>query len=1360
MKSIIENKIYLLSCFKIIILVFLTTCHNPIMERWWDGNEGNESPSAGGNPVFHTVRFAAAGGYPAPEDQQIAHDGRVAKLLSMSKDSYGFGGWFRNANFTGSAWNFATDAVTEDITLHAMWSPITFNVTFDTNGGTPIPRSQWVTEGGRISEPVAMNRAGFGFGGWYASADFSGSPWNFNAAADALGNVIPADIVASSLVLYAKWDPSYEVVTFVANGGTPAPANQQVIRGGRIREPSPMIHNAGHGFGGWFTNANFTEEWNFAVGTIDSGLTLYAKWVETYHTVIFISNGGTPAPANQNVVFGKRLASPSAMTRTGESFGGWFSNSNFTGSEWNFAEDPVTSRLTLYAKWSPVTYTITFEANTGNPNQNPPAQNLMYGSLINKPAAINFDGHGFGGWFTDSNFANNALWDFFTGTVNRNITLYAAWDERRYTITFDTGGSVQPVENQTIAHGGKIIPPQAISFAGHGFGGWFKEPNLVNEWNFATDIVTSNLILYARWDANYHTVTFNANGGSPPPETQRIVYGFRVVNPPAMIKTGESFGGWFRDSALTVPWNFAAPVNGNETLHAKWSPVTYTVTFEANTGNPALNPSSQNLTHGSRVVKPPSMNLDGYGFGGWFTDMNFSQEWNFIENTVNRNMVLYANWEIEYYTATFISNGGTPAPSPQNLIYGSGVIKPAAMNRTGFGFGGWFTDANLTNEWDFITDKMSKDITLYASWEPSPYVVTFIANGGSPSPGTQNVIYENRVVRPPAMTRTGFSFGGWFKDTDFAAEWDFAADTIKGNTTLHARWIRNLIVFTVAFDGNMGYPYPSDQRIVEGSKAIEPPSLSRTGFGFGGWFEDSAFTGSAWNFAAATVNKDITLYAKWETNHYTVTFESNGGTPAPNHQDVVYQARAKEPLAMNRVGYGFNGWFMNSNFTVPWNFSADIITENITLYAHWVTNYYTITFEANGGTPAPGNISVAHGGTITEPPAMTRHLHGFGGWFTDPRFTNQWNFETGTAITGMTLYARWDEGRYTVRFEANGGFPPPPDQNVTASVFGAMITEPTVMRKAGFVFDGWFTERESFDLNNWWDFNESLVTQDMILYARWVPQDSNLVWVPTGSFIMGDDKVSGARPARRVRVSGFYMDRFEISQARYLEVLSATGTTNTPGGTLANPSNSLGDITRPIERVSWFDAVYFCNLLSELEGLEPAYEITDIVRTPISGTGTPGILSITSATVTINWNASGFRLPTEAEWEFAARGGNGSPGNFIYAGSNNPDDVAWYNQTANGVTHTVGTKAPNGLGLFDMSGNVSEWCCDWFDADYYSVGPQDNPRGPDFGTERVRRGGAWSNAYSNVRSVVRNSFAPSNNTWVMGFRVVRPYSPQ
>jgi len=178
--------------------------------------------------------------------------------------------------------------------------------------------------------------------------------------------------------------------------------------------------------------------------------------------------------------------------------------------------------------------------------------------------------------------------------------------------------------------------------------------------------------------------------------------------------------------------------------------------------------------------------------------------------------------------------------------------------------------------------------------------------------------------------------------------------------------------------------------------------------------------------------------------------------------------------------------------------------------------------------------------------------------------------------------------------------------------------------------------------------------------------------------------------------------------------------------------------------------------------------MTGIITAATALSQTAGIRPIIDANVSWDDSANGYRLPTEAEWEYAAKGGNGMGPYFIYSGSNDPTEVAWYNETVKNepaglqATQTVGRKNPNTLGIYDMSGNVSEWVWDWFgsynpvNTPYYGTSAAlNNPRGPATGNERVRRGGGWSNAAGNVRSVVRNSDTPDKATWVHGFRVVR-----
>ena len=215
----------------------------------------------------------------------------------------------------------------------------------------------------------------------------------------------------------------------------------------------------------------------------------------------------------------------------------------------------------------------------------------------------------------------------------------------------------------------------------------------------------------------------------------------------------------------------------------------------------------------------------------------------------------------------------------------------------------------------------------------------------------------------------------------------------------------------------------------------------------------------------------------------------------------------------------------------------------------------------------------------------------------------------------------------------------------------------------------------------------------------------NMVYVEGGTFTMGatseqkkpdDDE----KPTHRVSLSSFYIGKYEVTQALWKAVMGS------------NPSRFEGD-NLPVERVSWNDCQTFLRKLNAMTG-------------------------------------KNFRLPTEAEWEFSARGGNWSRG-YQYSGSNVLSDVAWYDDNSGSKTHNVGTKAPNELGIYDMSGNVWEWCQDWY-GDYHGYS-QTNPTGPSCGANRVYRGGRWGRGAWLCRVAFRDNYTPGSRGNGLGLRL-------
>jgi len=216
-----------------------------------------------------------------------------------------------------------------------------------------------------------------------------------------------------------------------------------------------------------------------------------------------------------------------------------------------------------------------------------------------------------------------------------------------------------------------------------------------------------------------------------------------------------------------------------------------------------------------------------------------------------------------------------------------------------------------------------------------------------------------------------------------------------------------------------------------------------------------------------------------------------------------------------------------------------------------------------------------------------------------------------------------------------------------------------------------------------------------------------MVYVAGGTFTMGasdydSEAHSCEKPAHSITLSDYYIGKYEVTQKQWVEIMGS------------NPSWWKGD-NLPVENVSWNDIQEFLRKLNAKTG-------------------------------------KNYRLPTEAEWEFAARGRNSSR-NYKYSGSNDIGTVAWYDGNSGDKTHPVGTKQPNELGIYDMTGNVLEWCHDWFDSNYYSKSPSSNPKGPSSGASRVLRGGSWNFSARYSRVPDRSHSTPDDRYSFSGFRL-------
>ena len=327
-------------------------------------------------------------------------------------------------------------------------------------------------------------------------------------------------------------------------------------------------------------------------------------------------------------------------------------------------------------------------------------------------------------------------------TKNEALTLYPVWNTNKYTITFDTNGGseIAPI---TQDYGTEITTPDNPTRKGYTFKGWDKE--------IPETMPAENITVKAQWEINQYTITFDTNGGSEiAPITQD--YGTEITAPDNPTRKGYTFKGWDKEIPETMPAE-------NITVKAQWEINQYTITFDTNGGSEVA-PITQD--YGTEITAPDNPTRKGYTFKGWDKEIP--------ETMPAENITVKAQWKINQYTITFDTNGGSEiAPITQD--YGTEITAPDNPTRKGYTFKGWDKEIPETMP--------AENITVKAQWEINQYTITFDTNGGSEiAPITQD--YGTEITAPDNPTRKGYTFKGWDKEIP---------ETMPAeNITITARW--------------------------------------------------------------------------------------------------------------------------------------------------------------------------------------------------------------------------------------------------------------------------------------------------------------------------------------------------------------------------------------------------------------------------------------------------------------------------------------------------------------------------------------------------------------------------------------------
>jgi len=699
-----------------------------------------------------------------------------------------------------------------------------------------------------------------------------------------------------------------------------------------------------------------------------------------------------------------------------------------------------------------------------------------------------------------------------------------------YEVTFNSQGG-SDVSAITAQQNTLIEVPTDPTKTGYAFAGWYKETELSNAWAFDTDTVASNTILYAKWIINSYTVTFDSQGGSEI-DPANVEYNSEIIPPVAPTKEGHTFAGWYKEAELTNAWTFVTDkVTANTTLYAKWTINSYTLNFDSQGGSAV---SSVSVVHNTVATAPTAPTKTGYTFVGWYKEVGLINTWAFATDKIIANTTLYAKWTINNYTVIFDSQGGS-AVNNINTYYESMITAPIMPTKTGYTFAGWYKESSITNPWIFGNDRVVSDMTLYAKWTINTYKITFDSQGGN-NVNSVYTIYNTIATVPETPTKTGYTFAGWYKEVGLITQWVFATDKVTTNTTLYAKWTINN--YTVSFDSQGGNSI-SPSSIVYNTTVTAPVDPTKEGYTFAGWYKEVNLI-TPWVFTTDTVILNTTLYAKWTINEYTVTFNSQNDVSMNNITNVTYNTNIIAPIDPTKTGYTFAGWYKDEFFVNQWAFNVDTVTSNTILYAKWIINSYTLTFDSNGGSFIDSS-NVSYNTIVTAPTVPVKTGYTFAGWYKDTSLTTPWIFTTDKITTDVTLYASWLINTYYIVFDSQGG------SNVasTSTIYNTAITEPVSPTREYYEFGGWYKE---LDYINKVDFNNNLITENTTLYAKWISTGIN--W--TSQYV--DDVLTGVVPIYSVAYgNGIFVTTGVMAGAGKLLISSdginwetiTLGTTNT-----------------------------------------------------------------------------------------------------------------------------------------------------------------------------------------------------------------------
>ncbi|MCF0260783.1 MAG: InlB B-repeat-containing protein, partial [Erysipelotrichaceae bacterium] len=644
--------------------------------------------------------------------------------------------------------------------------------------------------------------------------------------------------------------------------------------------------------------------------------------------------------------------------------------------------------------WSPArnTSVLSFHSNGGTEF---PSLAKDKGSIIDITEYIpEKDGHTFKGWFTDEKCRKKANDQI---ALKTNTALYAGWEIQERTLTFDAygGSEIKPV---TVKYGTEIdLGKYAPKKDGFVFTGWYTDAECTNKAEGSL-ILNKETVLYAGWDVQKCTLTFHTNGGTQiSPVT--VLYGNTVdLENFVPEKEGFSFTGWYTDPNCKYKADSQMTLTADQTLYAGWKSQEWSLTFNTNGGSEI---SPVTVFYGNTVnLSKYVTKKEGFVFTGWYTDAGCKTKAD-EQLTLHSDTALYAGWEVQKCSLTFLTNGGVEM-DPLSVDYGSTVVLDNFIPvREGYNFIDWYTDSKCTNHAGHQI-ALKSDTTLYANWKLKRCKLFFNSNGGTEFDVLKFDWGSSVNLTKYVPEKEGSVFTGWYTDAACTIKADDQI-ILKEETTLHAGWKSQ--VSTLIFNSNGG---PEVHSVTAGTGSMIDLSMyipEREGHTFTGWYTDAKCKKKA--DTQIVLNDDLTLYAGWEIQDFTLTFDTNGASELKPVTDGYANVVDLSKYAPDKEGHTFTGWYTDPECTQK---AADqfVLSSNETLYAGWQILEFTLTFNSNGG-PEVHPITADYGSVVNLSLYIpNKDGYDFTGWYADSKCKNEAD-NLFTLQKDTTLHAGWEK---------------------------------------------------------------------------------------------------------------------------------------------------------------------------------------------------------------------------------------------------------------------------------------------------------------------------------------------------------------